>query len=159
MISIRALILGGLSLVAAASASFATDRIVFLRSAPAESTLYIANADGSEEKPLTQPGSMNYNPAWSARGDWIAFTSDRAGSADLFRMHSDGTGQERLTDDPGFDDQAAFSPDAKRIAFVSTLRRAGQICGSSILPPAKSPVSLRAMAGTSVLHGRRMANG
>jgi Tol biopolymer transport system component len=125
MISIRALILGGLSLVAAASASLATDRIVFLRSAPAESTLYIANADGSEEKPLTQPGSMNYNPAWSARGDWIAFTSDRAGSADLFRMHPDGTGQERLTDDPGFDDQAAFSPDAKRIAFVST-RAAGR---------------------------------
>src|SRR5882757_1458317 len=125
MISIRALILGGLSLVAAASASFATDRIVFLRSAPAESTLYIANADGSEEKPLTQPGSMNYNPAWSDRGDWIAFTSDRAGSADLFRMHPDGTGQERLTDDPGFDDQAAFSPDAKRIAFVST-RAAGR---------------------------------
>jgi Tol biopolymer transport system component len=125
MISIRALILGGLSLVAAASASFATDRIVFLRSAPAESNLYIANADGSEEKPLTQPGSMNYNPAWSARGDWIAFTSDRAGSADLFRMHPDGTGQERLTDDPGFDDQAAFSPDAKRIAFVST-RAAGR---------------------------------
>jgi len=120
MISIRALILGGLSFSASVSASFATDRIVFLRSAPAESTLYIANADGSEEKPLTQPGSMNYNPAWSARGDWIAFTSDRAGSADLFRMHPDGTGLERLTDDLAFDDQAAFSPDAKRIAFVST---------------------------------------
>jgi Tol biopolymer transport system component len=124
MISIRVLILGGLSLFAT-SASLATDRIVFLRIAPAESTLYIANADGSNEKPLTQPGSMNYNPAWSTGGDWIAFTSDRAGSADLFRMHPDGTGLERLTDDPAFDDQAAFSPDGKRIVFVST-RAAGR---------------------------------
>jgi len=125
MFSIRVLILGGLSLCAAASASLASDRIVFLRIAPTESTLYIANADGSDEQPLTQPGSMNYNPAWSARGDWIAFTSDRAGSADLFRVHPDGTGLERLTDDPAFDDQAAFSPDGKRIVFVST-RAAGR---------------------------------
>jgi len=125
MASIRVLILGGLSLFAAASASLAADRIVFLRLAPAESTLYIADADGSDEQPLTQPGSMNYNPAWSVRGDWIAFTSDRAGSADLFRVHPDGTGLERLTDDPAFDDQAAFSPDGKRIVFVST-RAAGR---------------------------------
>ena len=96
-----------------------------MRIAPTESTLYIANADGSDEQPLTQPGSMNYNPAWSALGDWIAFTSDRAGSADLFRVHPDGTGLERLTDDPAFDDQAAFSPDGKRIVFVST-RAAGR---------------------------------
>lgn len=125
MPSIRVLILGGLSLFAAASASLAADRIVFLRLAPAESSLYIADADGSDEQPLTQPGSMNYNPAWSVRGDWIAFTSDRAGSADLFRVHPDGTGLERLTDDPAFDDQAAFSPDGKRIVFVST-RAAGR---------------------------------
>ena len=125
MISIRVLILGGMSLFAAARASLATDRVVFLRIAPAESTLYIANADGTDEKPFTQPGSMNYNPAWSAQGDWIAFTSDRTGSADLFRMRPDGTGLERLTDDPAFDDQAAFSPDGKQIVFVST-RAAGR---------------------------------
>ena len=125
MPSIRVLILGGLSLFAAANVSLAADRIVFLRLAPAESSLYIADADGSDEEPLTQPGSMNYNPAWSVRGDWIAFTSDRAGSADLFRVHPDGTGLERLTDDPAFDDQAAFSPDGKRIVFVST-RAAGR---------------------------------
>ena len=125
MLSIRVLILGGLSLLAAASPSLAADRIVFLRIAPTESTLYIADADGSDEQPLTPPGSINYNPAWSARGDWIAFTSERDGSADLFRVHPDGSGLERLTDDPAFDDQAAFSPDGKRIVFVST-RAAGR---------------------------------
>lgn len=35
-------------------------------------------------------------------------------------MHADGSGLERLTDDPALDDQAAFSPDGNRIAFVST---------------------------------------
>jgi Tol biopolymer transport system component len=99
------------------------DRILFDRLGPTGATLFIANADGSAERPLTQPGSLDYNPSWSAKGDWVVFTSERAGSADLFRIHPDGTGLERMTDDPAFDDQAAFSPDGSRIVFVST--RAG----------------------------------
>jgi Tol biopolymer transport system component len=101
----------------------AADRIVFDRLGPTGAALYISNADGTAERPLTQPDSLDYNPSWSQKGDWIVFTSERAGSADLFRIHPDGTGLERLTDDPAYDDQAAFSPDGKRIVFVST--RAG----------------------------------
>jgi Tol biopolymer transport system component len=96
------------------------DRILFDRLGPTQATLYISNADGSTERPLTQPGSLDYNPSWSPKGDWIVFTSERGGSADLYRMHPDSTGLERLTDDPAFDDQAAFSPDGARIVFVST---------------------------------------
>src|SRR5262249_2929552 len=69
-------------------------------------------------------GALDYNPSWSADGKWIAFTSERNGSADLYRMRADGSGVERLTDDPSFDDQAAFSPDGTQIVFVST-RAAG----------------------------------
>jgi Tol biopolymer transport system component len=101
----------------------AADRILFDRLGPTQATLFISNADGSLERPLTQPGSLDYNPSWSQKGDWIVFTSERAGSADLFRIHPDGTGLERLTDDPAYDDQAAFSPDGARVVFVST--RAG----------------------------------
>jgi TolB protein len=107
-----------------ASIFSAADHVVFARLAPAQATLYVANADGSGEHAVTQPGSLNYNPAWSPKGDWIAFTTEREGSADLFRMHPDGSGVERLTDSPAFDDQAAFSPDERQIAFVST-RAAG----------------------------------
>jgi Tol biopolymer transport system component len=122
---LRALSLCVFSLAATALSCSAADRILFDRLGPTQSTLYISNADGSAERPLTQPGALDYNPSWSAKGDWIVFTSERAGSADLFRIHPDGTGLERLTDNPALDDQAAFSPDEARIVFVST-RAAGR---------------------------------
>ncbi len=121
----QSLFLFALIVATSATRCSAAERVVFLRIAPAESTLFISNADGTAERPLTQPGSINYNPAWSPKGDWIAFTSERAGSADIYRVHPDGTGVERLTDDPAYDDQAAFSPDGNHIAFVST-RTAGR---------------------------------
>jgi Tol biopolymer transport system component len=48
------------------------------------------------------------------------FTSERGGSADIFRVRADGTALERLTDSPAFDDQAALSPDGGSLAFVSS---------------------------------------
>ncbi len=100
--------------------ALAADRILFAHLSPSQAQLYIANADGTAEHALTQTGGMDYDPAWSPKGDWIAFTSERAGSDDIFRVRPDGTGVERLTDSPAFDDQAAFSPDGSRIVFVST---------------------------------------
>ena len=50
----------------------------------------------------------------------VVFTSERHGSADIFRVRSDGMGLERLTDDAAYDDQAALSPDGDLLAFVST---------------------------------------
>lgn len=108
------------ALAATSSVCLAADRILLDRLGPTQATIFVSNADGSGERALTEPGSLDYNPSWSLKGDWIVFTSERAGSADLYRIHPDGSGLERLTDDPAYDDQAAFSPDSQRIVLVST---------------------------------------
>lgn len=120
-----ALLVWALALAAASVSCHAAERILFDRLGPTQATIYVSNADGSGERVLQRSGSLDYDPSWSPRGDWIVFTSERGGPAELYRIHPDGSGLEQLTDYPGYNDQAAFSPDEKRVVFVST-RAAGR---------------------------------
>jgi TolB protein len=84
------------------------------------SQLFIANGDGTGERTLLPLTGMDYSPSISPDGKWVIFTSERDGSADIYRIRLDGSGVERLTDDPAYDDQAVLSPDGKTLAFVSS---------------------------------------
>lgn len=82
--------------------------------------LFVADSDGQNERPLFPANGRDYNASFSADGKWIVFTSERGGSADIYRVHPDGSGCEQLTDSPHYDDQASLSPDGQTVAFVST---------------------------------------
>ena len=98
----------------------AQDRIYVDQYMPLRSELMIADADGSNPRKLVPGTEIDYNASFSHDGRWVVFTSERGGSADIFRARVDGTAVERLTDSPAFDDQAALSPDNRSLAFVST---------------------------------------
>ncbi|MCY4658454.1 MAG: hypothetical protein OXF93_01390 [Acidobacteria bacterium] len=106
--------------LAFAGAAVAEERIFVDQWSPTESVLMIAGADGSNPRKLVAGSERDYNASFSFDGAWVVFTSERHGSADIFRVRTDGTGLERLTDHPAFDDQAALSPDGRTLAFVST---------------------------------------
>jgi Tol biopolymer transport system component len=102
------------------SADVQKQRIIFLGNSGNPTAVFISDADGQNERRLTPATLSGYNPSLSPDGKWITFTSDQSGSADIYRMHPDGSRLERLVDGPGFDDQASLSPDGHSLAFVST---------------------------------------
>ena len=76
-------------------------RILMNRIGPSDADLFIANADGTGERKLLSASGFDYNASFSPDGKWIVFTSERGGSCDIYRVRVDGSGLERLTDDPG----------------------------------------------------------
>jgi TolB protein len=95
-------------------------RILFNRFLVPDVGLFIANADGTNERVLVPHRGIEYSPNVSLDGKWVVFTSEQNGLADIYRLHPDGSGLEQLTRDPAFDDQGALSPDNATLAFVST---------------------------------------
>ena len=122
MPAVRTTLLLSALLVAASPQAFPDDknRIVFSRLAPVRIGLFLSDADGRNERPLLPASNLDYDASFSADGKWIIFTSERGGSADIYRVHPDGAGLEQITDGPSYDDQAALSPDGRTLVFVST---------------------------------------
>lgn len=98
--------------------------IAYASFGPINTAVFVANADGTQERMLAGDPALDSNPAFTPDGRAVLFTSTRDGSAEIYRIRLDGTNLERLTNDPAFDDQAVMSPDGARVAFVSS--RTGQ---------------------------------
>jgi TolB protein len=72
--------------------------------------IYVVNRDGSGERRLTNNKSSEGSPAWSPAGNLIAFTSDRAGSLQIFTMTPDGGGTRRVENSCSHCDRPTFAP-------------------------------------------------
>jgi Tol biopolymer transport system component len=72
---------------------------------------------GERPRRLTDDRYLEAEPAWSPDGRFLAYSSDRAGSMDLY-VRDMGTGStRRLTSEPGAEAAASWSPDGGRIAY------------------------------------------
>ena len=71
--------------------------LAFASLGPLNTDLFVSDASGGEPKPFLPNPALDYNASFSADGRWVVFTSERAGSADIYRAHADGSGLERLT--------------------------------------------------------------
>jgi Tol biopolymer transport system component len=144
-----------LPLATLATAATPVDRqppLLLNRIGPSASAIYLANADGSQERKLIDSGTLDYNASFSADGQWLVFTSERdgLGNSNIYRARIDGSQIERLTDSPAVDDAAVISPDGKKVAFVST--RDGFLANIWVLDLASR--RLRNLTGVKGVTGR-----
>lgn len=59
--------------------------------------IFVMDANGSNQIPLTSGDARDYFPSWSPDGVHITFTSVRDGHDEIYVMNADGTGQTRVT--------------------------------------------------------------
>lgn len=93
---------------------------------PGQLELFIMNADGSGKRQVTSNGASNFSPFFHPDGKRIVFSSNietrgEGGrpSFHLYLVGDDGAGLERLTFEGEFNSFPMFSPDGKRVVWVS----------------------------------------
>jgi TolB protein len=85
-----------------------------------EYDIYTIPVQGGREKRLTDAKGLDDGPDYTFDGTYIYFNSERTGLMKIWRMKSDGSGQEQVTTDPDFADWFAHpSPDGQWNVFVS----------------------------------------
>lgn len=89
-------------------------RIAFQTFRDGNYEIYAMNADGSAPARLTNELPFDGDPAWSADGTRIAFSSVFG----IQVMNADGSGRFSVTTSP-FDSEPAWSPDGTKLAFTS----------------------------------------
>ncbi|MBI1279549.1 MAG: hypothetical protein GC179_15590 [Anaerolineaceae bacterium] len=86
--------------------------------------LWTLTDDGKNQKQITNNDFADRDPAWSPKGDVIAYASEQANGAgtgltEIFTITPDGKTITQLTDANGSSYSPAWSPDGTRIAFAS----------------------------------------
>jgi TolB protein len=67
---------------------------------------------------LTHSAAIDTEPVWTPDGKAVIFTSDRGGSAQLYRVAASGGSAKRLTFDGKYNAGADISPDGRKLAMV-----------------------------------------
>ena len=109
---------------AAANATPTADRrtepsgkIAFVSFRDGNQEIYVMNADGSDERNLTNDPGDDYDPDWSPDGKRIAFVSNRTGSALIYVMDADGSNVGELMPGGGDGLSPRWSRDGSKLAF------------------------------------------
>jgi Tol biopolymer transport system component len=90
---------------------------------PSRLEIFVANADGTNVRQITDFGAGTFAPFFHPNGKRILFSSNtpnpRGREFDIWAVDADGSNLERITFTPEFDGFPMFSPDGKWLAFSS----------------------------------------
>ena len=92
----------------------------------AQEHIYLINVESGLTEIVTSFAGVNGFPTWSpdstriiyyqspSKYSWAAISTNK----DIWVMNADGSNKKQLTDDPGHECEAVWSPDEKRIAYI-----------------------------------------
>ena len=86
------------------------------------SEIFVMNADGTDNKQITHTIFGEYEPQWIKGGTKIAFLCTESGGSQIWEMNPDGTDRKILSEFEGSIDGYSFSPDGKKVLFISQVK-------------------------------------
>jgi len=103
----------------ATGASYSPDgtRLLFSAAQNDNTDVYLAQADGSAARRITDSRGIDVSASWSPDGKRVAFVSDRAGTPQIYIMSASGSDLRRMTFQGNYNQEPAWSPRGDLIAF------------------------------------------
>ena len=90
---------------------------------PNKLEVFVAMADGSQARQVTELGAASFAPFFHPSGKKILFSSNYGAPSgrefEIWSINVDGSGLEQITFSPDFDGFPMFSPDGSMLAFSS----------------------------------------
>ena len=97
--------------------------------APTNMEVWIANADGTDAKQVTNLEQANWAPNFTPDGNHFIFCSNheykRGFPFNMYLTNLDGSNMQKISRDKGFDAFPMFSPDGKKFVFCSNRNNGG----------------------------------
>ncbi len=97
--------------------------------APTNMEVFVANANGKNQKQITKLGQANWAPNFMPDSKRIIFASNheykRGFPFNMYTINEDGSNLQKISRDKGFDAFPMFSPDGKKIIFSSNRNNGG----------------------------------
>ena len=84
--------------------------------------IFVMNADGSDNRQITQTPFSENEAKWIKNGAKIAFLSSENGTSQLWEMNPDGTERRQLSNYDGNIEGFSFSPDEKKVLFIAQVK-------------------------------------